>query len=402
MARKFPYFTTRRQLLNRIEKLEARDYDFDIKGTRLLDIIAESGGEAISPERAIKNPAVLAVISLRSRLIASLPKPIYRRTEDGIEEIKDHPLNKILTHQPNPHMNAFTFWETVNTHLDLFGNAYVYISRYNGRVRALTPIFPRFVTVEVDGGKVKYKVDGTKDTVLDKTHSPDKILHFKDMSLDGVKGQSRVALANRAIDIYQSAQKFGKAFFDKGGNAKGIIEMEGQMSPDAVKNFSEHWNLNGDHGTPILDMGKKYKQLSIPMADAQFKDVQEWCIQEIARAWDVPSSLINENSRSTFSNITHLDLQWTKYSLGPATDRYEREIEFKLMTEPDEMVRFDMDDLLKGDVASRAAWYAALKQNKIATTNEIRLKENMNPIEGGDVLENPATSSDKSTNDEKD
>lgn len=397
--RKFPFYTTRRQLLNRIEKLEARDFNFDIKGTRLLDIIAEMGGEAISPEEAIKNPAVLAVVSLRSRLIASLPKPIYRRTGEGLEEIKDHPLNKILTKQPNPHMNAFTFWETVNTHLDLFGNAYVYISRYNGQVRALTPIFPRNVTVLTEGGGVKYKVDGTQDKVLDKTHPPEKILHFKDISLDGVVGQSRVILANRAIDIYQSAQKFGKAFFDKGGNAKGIIEMEGQMQPEAVKQFSEHWQLNGDHGTPILDMGKKYKQLSIPMADAQFKDVQEWCIQEIARAWDVPSSLINENSRSTFSNITHLDLQFTKYSMSPAAERYEREIQFKLLG--DEVIMFNMDALLRGDIISRAQYFAALKQNELYTTNEIRIKNGDNPIEDpkADLLQNPATTSN--TNNEE-
>ena len=56
MARRFPFFTTRRQLIDRIEKLEARDFNYDIKGTRLMDIIAEMGGETISPEEAIKNP----------------------------------------------------------------------------------------------------------------------------------------------------------------------------------------------------------------------------------------------------------------------------------------------------------------------------------------------------------
>ena len=45
------------------------------------------------------------------------------------EKARDHPLYKILYRQPNPEMTSFVFWETLMTHLLLWGNAYAQIVR---------------------------------------------------------------------------------------------------------------------------------------------------------------------------------------------------------------------------------------------------------------------------------
>jgi HK97 family phage portal protein len=92
-----------------------------------------------------------------------------------------------------------------------------------------------------------------------------------------------------------------------------------------------------------------------------------------------------------------LDIQFVKYTLRPLVKRYEQELELKLFGDDlgTRNVRFNLDGILRGDTAARSAYYAMMKQNKIMTTNEIRSLENLNPIEGGDILENPATSTDK-------
>lgn len=405
MARK-PFFTSKRKALkSRIEALEAKlriSDNWDLKGTTLLDIIAANGGGTVTEKTSMKFTGVLAAVSLRSELLASFPKMIYKNNEEGREATFDDPLYKIIAYQPNPYMNAFTFWELVNTHLDLWGNAYVFISRYGQKVRALTPVNPDKVEIKVENGKLIYRVTGTGDKLLDKDHSPEKFLHFKDISFDGIIGQSRISLANDAIAIAQSAEAFGKDFFDKGGQMKGIIETELGMDDEAMAAFSKRWNQNADHGTGILDRGKTYKQLSIPMADAQFIATREFQLQDIARVFRVPPHLLADLSRATFSNIEHSDIQFVKYGLRPMVKRFEHELELKLLGDElgKKSIRFNLEGMLRGDTASRTAYYASMKQNKIVTTNEIRNLENMNPIEGGDVLENPATSSDKATNNE--
>ena len=257
------------------------------------------------------------------------------------------------------------------------------------------------VEVKVEDGKLIYCVKDTGDKVLDGDHSPDKFLHFKDISFDGLIGLSRISLANTAISIAQSAEAFGEEFFNKGGWSRGIIETDQAMGDDAFTAFAKRWKANANFGTPVLDMGKKYKQLKIPMEDAQFIATREFQLQDIARVFRVPPHLLADMSKATYSNIENAGIEFVTYGLRPMVKRYEAELELKLLGDQlgKKNIRFNLDGILRGDTASRTAYYAAMKQNKIMTTNEIRGLENMNPLEGGDVLENPNTSSDKSTND---
>ena len=381
---------------------EIRAADWDLKGTTLLELIESNNPGVVTAETSMKFTGVLAAVSLRSELLASFPKMIFEITGEGRKEIFDDPLYKILAHQPNDYMNAFTFWELVNTHLDLWGNAYVFISRHSGEVKRLTPIHPTNVEIKVSGGKVKYKVTGTDDPVLDKIHSSDRILHFKDISFNGIIGLSRIKLANDAISLGLSQEDFGKEFFDKGGHSKGIIEVDGQLGDEGFAALKKSWDANANFGTGFLDQGAKYKQLAIPMADAQFIASREFQLQDVARVFRVPPHLLSDLSRATYSNIEHSDLQFMKYGLRPMVKRYEHELESKLLGDNlgRKTIRFNLDGILRGDTAARAVWIASMKQNEMYTTNELRIKNGDNPIDDpkADILLNPSTTSNTNNN----
>ena len=138
-----------------------------------------------------------------------------------------------------------------------------------------------------------------------------------------------------------------------------------------------------------------YKQLTIPPETAQFIASREFQVQDVSRIFRIPPPLLGDLSRATFSNIENLDLQMVKYTIRPLVKRYEQELELKLLKSDlgKINIRFNLDGILRGDTASRSSYYTVMKQMKIMTTNEIRALENMNPIERGDILENPSTSS---------
>ncbi len=46
--------------------------------------------------------------------------------------------------------------------------------------------------------------------------------------------------------------------------------------------------------------------------------------------------------------------------------------------------RFNLDGLLRGDIAARSSYYTTMRNVLAMSPNEIRIKENMNPYEGGD------------------
>jgi phage portal protein BeeE len=72
----------------------------------------------------------------------------------------------------------------------------------------------------------------------------------------------------------------------------------------------------------------------------------------------------------------------------PWTKRIEQEIDRKLIQSferPDIYSRFSLNDLYRGDMSARANYYREMTQIGVMSINEVRAKEQMNPVDGGDV-----------------
>lgn len=73
------------------------------------------------------------------------------------------------------------------------------------------------------------------------------------------------------------------------------------------------------------------------------------------------------------------------HTMTPWAERWEASIEADLMLEGDELeIEFDFANLMRGDAASRSAYYQSGIQNGWLTRNEARIAENLNPISGLD------------------
>ena len=379
---------------------QKREDNTDLKNPKewLLNAwgVGTESGTKVSHESSLKFTAVLAAVSLRSSLLASFPKQVFKVTPNGKNQQRDA-LWKLLAYKPNAWMNAYTFWELNNTYLDLWGNAYNVITRSGSRVVSLNPVHPAHVKPKVRPDGLVYEIRNT-DSLLDGDYLPGDILHFKDFSTDGLTGKSRITLAKESIGLGLAAEKFGSSFFGKGGHSSAVLETDQQLGDEAYNRFAERWKKNVDHGTPLLEHGIKYKGITIPPENAQFLATREFQVQDVARIFNVPPPLLFDLSRATFSNIEHQDIQFVKYGLRPTVERYEHEIELKLLADSqlgDVEVRFNLDAMLRGDMNARANFYSSAIANRWLSPNEVRKMENLNPYDGGDVYENPNTTSNE-------
>lgn len=347
---------------------------------------------SVTQESSLKFTAVLSATALYSSLIASLPKEILINSGDGREKTYSDPLYKLINYEPNPWMNAFTFWELNTMRLLLWGNSYNIITRSKGRVVALSPVHPNNVELVVNGDLI-YRITNV-DKKTNGDYKPGDILHFKDLSLDGVVGKSRIMLAKKAIGLGLAAEGFGAELFEKGGIQRGHYEYPAELGDQAFNRLKAQLNQEKNHGTPILEGGMKFTPSMIPPEAAQFIASREFQIQDVARIFHVPNHLVGDLSKATFSNIEHQDITYVKYGLRPMAKRMEHEIEYKLMT-PDlgsKYTRFNLEGILRGDTKSRAEYLSKMVSSKIMNRNEARAIENLNPVEGGEVFENPNTS----------
>jgi len=350
-------------------------------------------GIKVNQENSLKFTGVLSAASLLSSLQASLPKEIYKNNKDGREKDHKDALYKLIYYTPNPYMNGFTFWELNVLRMLLWGNSYNVISKRGKNPIALTPVHPEYVEVKTDKG-LYYRVSKTGDKNLDGDYDPESVLHFKDISLDGIVGTSRIILAKQSIQLGISAEKFGHDLFDKGGIQRGHYEYPAELGDQAYNRLKEQLNSQSNHSTPILEGGMKFTPSMINPEAAQFISSREFQLQDVARIFHVPNHLVGDLSRATFSNIEHLDIVFVKYGLRPMAKRMEQEVELKLMPDSlgEKFCRFNLEGILRGDTATRAEYLTKMISSKIMNRNEARAIENLNPVPGGEVFENPNTS----------
>lgn len=367
---------------------------FDTIGNGLS--VSSSGfkiGEiSLNTDLAMKYTAVYAAIRLRSETIASLPKTVFSITPSGRMDAYKHDVYKLIKYKPNGFMNVFSFWEYTNACLDGWGNAYVLIRRdKNATPVELIPVHPKYVTVVFRKFRKWYIVTGSQ--YFDGTYSDDDVLHFFSFSNDGITGVNPIVYNAAAISTGISAQNFANEYFATGGNMKGVIETDRIIGEKDIATFSKKFSETKNFGTPILDGGSKYKQIGVDPSASQVIETRTLAIQDIARVFNVPPHMLSDLSRATFSNIEHQDIQYAKYSIRPAVKRYEQEMDRKLFFD-NELgkleTKMNLDGLMRGDMATRSAFYHNAIQDGWLSRNEVRELENKNAASGLDDMLYPA------------
>ena len=347
-------------------------------------------GKKINEDTAMTYTAVLAAVRIISETIASLPLVLYERQEPrGKKRAMGQSLYNVLHSKANSEMTAFTFRETMGYHLATRGNFYADIEMDNaGRVVGLWPLIPDSTWPErkPDGSLVYKSIlpDGTQAVL-----PYDRVLHIPGLSFDGLIGHNPIHLLREAIGMGLSAEEYGARFFGNGARPGGVLEHPQQLSDKAFDQLRESWNdmhqgLSNQHRIAILEEGMNYKQIGIPPEDAQFLETRKFQVNEIARAFRVPPHMLGDLERATFSNVEQQSIDFVVHTMRPWFVRIEQAINLKLINKETQFCEFLIDGLLRGDTKSRYEAYAIGKQNGWLSTNDIKEKENENPIKGGD------------------
>lgn len=347
-------------------------------------------GVTVTNGSALKLSAFFAGIRLIAENIASLPKSVKKVDSYGSATAdRTHAANKVL-HHPNEYTNAMTFWMTIVSWLKGWGNAYAIIKRdFKGLPVALHQVHPNNVDVTISNGRKWYKVTIADPDFkfLEGVYSDADMLHFMEMSLDGIIGVNTVIYNAMALGKSLAQEKFAGEFYRKGGNIKAVLETEGNLGDEAYNKFLAHFNAASNFETPLLEYGIKYKQLSVNPVAAQLVQSETMSIQDIARILNVPPHMIAELSHATFSNIEHQTIQFVQYSLRPVVRKIEVELENKLLfdSERDNVsIKFSLDGLLRGDTTARSAFYHNAILDGYMTRNEVRSLEGLEHAPGLD------------------
>lgn len=355
------------------------------------DTRVTQSGITVTDESAMKLSAVWSCARLISETVGSLPLGVFERTAEGRDAIEKHYLYELLRVSPNDLMTPLEFREALTLQLSLYGNGYALIERLeNGKPYSLTPLRPDCMTPVKEAGTVTYHYQTTKGEMI---FAKESIFHLKGFSLDGLVGLSVLAYSRNAMGITVSADQFASKAFSSGGRPSGVLMVDSILRPEQREQLRKIYeNITvSDTGLWVLEGGTKYETIDIPPDDMQMLQSRQYQLGDIARFFRVPSFLINDTEKSTSwgSGIEQQNLGFLTYTLRPYLTRWESTISDALLSRGDRrkyFVEHSVEGLLRADSAARASFYSSASQNGWMSRNEIRKKENLPPVDGGDDL----------------
>ena len=360
----------------------------------------EGRGPVVTEHTALNLAAVWQAVRIISGSVAVLPLHVYEKDANGgRREVPGDPVadpGPTLAADPFPEGTAVDFWETILAHALTWGNGYAEIQE-NGRGEAvgLYPIEPyRVRPRRGGGGEFHYECRDPSGNWV-RMH-PSRLFHIKGLGFDGLSGYSPITLARRSLGLAASAEIAGEAFYGDGMRPAGVMEFPGSLQDLQKANVEE--GLSRKHGGAarfgkalVLYGGITWKQTTIPPDDAQFLETRQFQVEEVARWFNLPPHLLRDLRRATFSNIEHQGQDFVTYTLIYWLTKITQEFDRKILNRraSGRYAEHTLDALLKGDTLSRYRAYATGRQWGFLSVNDIRRRENMTPVDGGDVYLTP-------------
>ena len=358
----------------------------DKRGISLNTIFPDA--DVFDSDKALTLTSVWNAIRLLSESVSSLPITVYRKENNGdkVEDVNNRIYN-LIKFKPNNFQNKITFFEYVMYSVLTDGNSYVQIVRDNSANPVqLIPLNPDYVNIFIKDNELFYQMDG--GSVLDSAD----VLHIKLITDDGIEGLSPIDQCAKAINWNLSIEEFGSTFFKNGAKPSSVLSTDRALSETAIERLKNSFNssyakLKSSNSTIILEEGLTFKPISISPEQAQFLASRQFGIEEIARIFNIPPHMLKDLSKSSFNNIEMQSQEYVTYTLMPYLTRIEQEMNLKLFRTNElgkTFVEFNVNGLLRGDVKTRNEAYKTAIQNGYMSINEVRQKENLNSIEGGD------------------
>jgi HK97 family phage portal protein len=346
-----------------------------------------TGTPIYGDDYAMRIATVFICVLVRAESLASLPASVKQVTSNGSRVATNNPAHYLIHDRPNPFQTAADFWKMVSAHIDIHGNCFAIIS-YSGRFQPTRiDIIEDPDGVEIlktAGGQAKYLYNG-------KEYADYQILHFKDLSLDGYYGVSKIKYNCETLGYAKKLKSYG-------ANAIGT-KPPGYFSTDApfdlIKKqhtaLSEGWTDNIAAGkTPFLPLGLKYNNLQINPGDAQYLEAIGATKEDIYGIFRVPPTLAQNYERATFANAEQQDLVFIKYTMLPIVTNIEQECNAKLFSEANKTssepyyVKFNVNAFMRGDFTSRTQGYRTLWERGLITGNMVADLEDWDHFDGGE------------------
>ena len=386
------------KILNAIGLIRKKAADFPlVSGAGIVNFLGFGSGR--TPKAALlennKN-WVYACVKARAEAVGNIQLKMFEKKKDGnVVESPEHELLDLLA-AVNPFMTQFELFEATESHLDLCGNSFWYldgVKNENGKPTAIYPLNPKYV--EIKKGALPKFIEYYKYTVgvTTKIFQPYEILHFRDFNPDDPHdGMGILESISSWVETDNYATEYNRQFFLQAARPDSILTHEASLSEEQKKflqiSFEESYKgLKNAHKTLLLPKGVDWKQAGWNQKEMDFVEMQRMTRDKILAAFRVPKTALGLTDDVNRANAEATNYVFALRVIKPRMERIVGYLNEFLVPRFGENVFLDFVDPVPENRELEIIEYEkALGAQAYASVNEIRDKEGIPPIDGGDSV----------------
>jgi HK97 family phage portal protein len=331
-------------------------------------------GEAITRQDALTLPAVSGAVDFIAGTIASMPVKLYKYKKGRIEEQDDDPRVTMLNTDTGDTLDGYQMKKAMVTDYLLGKGGYCYIQRERNEVTALKYIPDDYICIYRDPNPLDrwYTI-----FCYDQEFKPFDFIKILRNTKDGASGIGLCEEVSKALETAYNMLKYQLMLVKGGGNKKGFIKSQrklGQEEIDLLKSAWKNLYANDQSNVVVLNNGLEFQEASNTSVEMQLNETKKALKDEIDGIFH-----ITDDFYETF-----------KTAIYPIVKAFETALNRDLLLEKEKgkyFFSFDVKEIVRANIKERYEAYKIAKEIGLKTLNELRRDENLNDIEGLDVVD---------------
>lgn len=359
----------RRKKVNNKVNLEDQSVQLD-------DVLLSAllNNETITREKALTLPAVSGAVDFICGSIASMPVKLYKYKKGKVEEVENDSRVRMLNGDTGNTLDGYQTKKAMVEDYLLGKGGYCYIQR--GRTNTVTAlkyipddyVMP-FTNSDPMNRFVQFYVGSNKIY-------PWNMVKLLRNTKDGASGEGVTDEISKALETAYSTLLYQLGLVKSGGNKKGFLLSEKRLAKPQLEELKEAWKrmyANNTESVMVLNDGLKFQESSNSSVEMQLNENKKTLQDEINNVFHI---------RTDF-NLTF------KEAIFPIVKAFETALNSTLLLENEKknyFFEFDTKEIVKASIKERYEAYKTAKDTGFITINEIRRMENMNYIDGLNVV----------------
>lgn len=356
------------------EKLKKRDTPPTLE-PQVSDVLLRAllNGETITREKALTLPSVSGAVDFICNSVACMPVKLYKYKQGKVTEVENDPRTRLLNGDTGDTLDAFQMKKALVEDYLLGKGGYAYIQKSRNDVTGIFYVEEKYVTIMKSSEPIHKEFEISVEGNMYKPYEFIKLLRN---TKDGASGVGLTVEVSKALETAYQMLIYQLSLVKTGGNKKGFLKANRKLGQEEIDKLKEAWRklyANNEENVVVLNNGLEFQEASNSSVEMQLNESKLTLQNEINNLFH-----ISDNFDLTF-----------KEAIYPIIKAFETALNRDLLLEKEKknyFFEFDTKEIVKTNLQERYNAYKTAKDTGFLTLNEIRKAENLNYIEGLDVI----------------